>query len=187
MDDAEAIEYISIHAPARGSDDCCKNNTKMSKNFNPRSPQGGATYRPTKKEKQGYISIHAPRKGERRRRALTRCSVVGFQSMLPTRGSDYIIMTFIHTFGHFNPRSPRGGATRQGVIPPDSNYISIHAPHEGERPQRGLCRGYQGHDFNPRSPRGGATSAATATARATGNFNPRSPRGGATRTAKAIN
>ena len=135
MDDAEAIEYISIHAPARGSDDCCKNNTKMSKNFNPRPPQGGATYRPTKKEKQGYISIHAPRKGERlsnqsfnvagsnisihaprkgerRRRALTRCSVVGFQSMLPTRGSDYIIMTFIHTFGHFNPRSPRGGATR---------------------------------------------------------------------------
>ena len=130
MDDAEAIEYISIHAPARGSDDCCKNNTKMSKNFNPRSPQGGATeynrlcgrgrtyfnprspqggatYRPTKKEKQGYISIHAPRKGERlsnqsfnvagsnisihaprkgerRRRALTRCSVVGFQSTLPS-------------------------------------------------------------------------------------------------------
>ena len=155
MDDAEAIEYISIHAPARGSDDCCKNNTKMSKNFNPRSPQGGATeynrlcgrgrtyfnprspqggatYRPTRKEKQGYISIHAPRKGERlsnqsfnvagsnisihaprkgerRRRALTRCSVVGFQSTLPTRGSDASLL-----------------GLSQGAV-----SISIHAPYEG--------------------------------------------------------
>ena len=63
--------------------------------------------------------------------------------------------------GYFNPRSPRGGAT----MPAFHNFldavISIHAPHEGER------RFIDGHwihtifDFNPRSPRGGATSSAT--------------------------
>ena len=35
--------------------------------------------------------------------------------------------------------------------------ISIHAPHEGERPRRAGGTGGQ-MDFNPRSPRGGATA-----------------------------
>ena len=36
---------------------------------------------------------------------------------------------------NFNPRSPRGGATLSGRLRPPLDYISIHAPHEGERPE----------------------------------------------------
>ena len=36
--------------------------------------------------------------------------------------------------------------------------ISIHAPHEGERPPHRALTGSGILDFNPRSPRGGATS-----------------------------
>ena len=35
---------------------------------------------------------------------------------------------------YFNPRSPRGGATKWGTWEYTSATISIHAPHEGERP-----------------------------------------------------
>ena len=58
--------------------------------------------------------------------------------------------------------------------------ISIHAPHEGERPSP--RRGRQPHSghFNPRSPRGGATFPAATPTSAPSHFNPRSPRGGAT-------
>ena len=157
MDDAEAIEYISIHAPARGSDDCCKNNTKMSKNFNPRSPQGGATeynrlcgrgrtyFNPRSPQggatPQGIdavqcsrISIHAPHEGERRfPLGIVPRGRINFNPRSLRGGSDYIIMTFIHTFGHFNPRSPRGGATNSPIPSNTFDGISIHAPHEGER------------------------------------------------------
>ena len=35
---------------------------------------------------------------------------------------------------NFNPRSPRGGATVTKPVFDDNDVISIHAPHEGERP-----------------------------------------------------
>ncbi len=58
---------------------------------------------------------------------------------------------------HFNPRSPRGGATRArgGNTAPKEN-------------------------FNPRSPRGGATFLMRMITSSGSDFNPRSPRGGAT-------
>ena len=58
---------------------------------------------------------------------------------------------------HFNPRSPRGGAT---VFP-------------------ALCRRKMLY-FNPRSPRGGATRGQIIRGGQACHFNPRSPRGGAT-------
>ena len=57
-----------------------------------------------------------------------------FQSTLPTRGSDHIGIMTAQAPMYFNPRSPRGGATdMQGNIG-QLGKISIHAPHEGERP-----------------------------------------------------
>ena len=88
-----------------------------------------------------------------------------FQSTLPTRGSDPSISPFISRSQYFNPRSPRGGATAVAARTAGPSTISIHAPHEGERPGRRAAYGHR-RDFNPRSPRGGATltagSAATA-------------------------
>ena len=127
------------------------------------------------------ISIHAPHEGERhvtRDKSLTIRAL--FQSTLPTRGSDYghiyrhAIAAGISIHAphegerragalspsrvgtHFNPRSPRGGATKEFYICPREDFISIHAPHEGERlfcpPKYAIAP-----NFNPRSPRGGAT------------------------------
>ena len=91
------------------------------------------------------------------------------------------------------------GAAARAVAPA---VVSIHAPHEGERPVRSLysrtSRTFQstlptrGSDesgqcsieleqgFNPRSPRGGATLYKHIFPALAGRFNPRSPRGGAT-------
>ena len=43
---------------------------------------------------------------------------------------------YMPTFGYFNPRSPRGGATPEPPKEGICNEISIHAPHEGERRKR---------------------------------------------------
>ena len=59
-------------------------------------------------------------------------------------------------FHNFNPRSPRGGATKKALADGEMRYISIHAPHEGER-RYARTLGAGEHYFNPRSPRGGAT------------------------------
>ena len=60
--------------------------------------------------------------------------LVRFQSTLPTRGSDH----------EFLEQS-------------DAEWVSIHAPHEGERRLSSLRVASYLSCFNPRSPRGGAT------------------------------
>ena len=128
-----------------------------------------------------------------------------FQSTLPTRGSDQGKGRAGRQTYYFNPRSPRGGATLTRPLSPrclPANFnprsprggatvhigraypvemvISIHAPHEGERPLGKNSPVVVGVYFNPRSPRGGATSWVPFCIIWGENFNPRSPRGGAT-------
>ena len=127
-----------------------------------------------------------------------------FQSTLPTRGSDLTPITVTLSPSYFNPRSPRGGATGAGWAIPGAPatfqstlptrgsdmlrrwcmgggyLISIHAPHEGERPRTEFIARAVADNFNPRSPRGGATGFLSLRPFLTINFNPRSPRGGAT-------
>ena len=58
-----------------------------------------------------------------------------FQSTLPTRGSDLRACMMKIAKHYFNPRSPRGGATSALYFSLCAERcISIHAPHEGERP-----------------------------------------------------
>ena len=128
-------------------------------NFNPRSPRGGATYGVTRDDGAFGISIHAPHEGERQYRHSQNAHIMLFQSTLPTRGSDYqSARRRVRQRQNFNPRSPRGGATIDMKRRPRSASISIHAPHEGERPSSLDTRNYHRY-FNPRSPRGGATIA----------------------------
>ena len=123
--------------PTRGSDGGFLWMRGYRRNFNPRSPRGGAT--------QPDRLLGAP--------------VYIFQSTLPTRGSDPPLSYLSGRRTYFNPRSPRGGATlcyfllhqraqdfnprspRGGATQKGSFFyryfvISIHAPHEGERPER---------------------------------------------------
>ncbi len=134
---AAEAEGISIHAPHEGERLAHIGKLiTVAGNFNPRSPRGGATF---------LCKLPCILK-------------LRFQSTLPTRGSDTAKGGQEKWVRHFNPRSPRGGATRghfpttalpdgfqstlptrgsddeQPVINSITIKISIHAPHEGERP-----------------------------------------------------
>ena len=80
---------------------------------------------------------------------------------------------------YFNPRSPRGGATKQNIDRAQAELISIHAPHEGERPLSGytLCLRTA---FQSTLPTRGSDNMPHSLKNSSRNFNPRSPRGGAT-------
>ena len=125
--------------PTRGSDRLEMYLCLMSTYFNPRSPRGGATFqRYPLIQPQPAISIHAPHEGERQHTPANYPTAHTFQSTLPTRGSDprrkreayagriisihaphegerpSILGAIVLIAQDFNPRSPRGGATRAG-------------------------------------------------------------------------
>ena len=100
-----------------------------------------------------------------------------FQSTLPTRGSDFYGKPFVllpwvsihaphegerplEIYSHlsaqkgFNPRSPRGGATRFCHYREVSYGVSIHAPHEGERRGRTMTQ-YADADVSIHAPHEG--------------------------------
>ena len=101
--------------------------------FNPRSPRGGATKFAQAVATGFYISIHAPHEGERLGAVSTYRRGKAISIHAPhegeRRGLDNIWIRHIH----FNPRSPRGGATPPCYSISFYLPISIHAPHEGER------------------------------------------------------
>ena len=81
------------------------------KDFNPRTPQGGAT---KELDGQGYlpdISIHAPRKGVRRSKRHANCRVPTISIHAPRKGVRRDVQRGAAAEGHFNPRTPQGGAT----------------------------------------------------------------------------
>ena len=107
---------ISIHAPHEGErrDGCGL--APDGRDFNPRSPRGGATAAGARYCDETEISIHAPHEGERPSALYASLSFVAFQSTLPTRGSDVSSNVISSATLHFNPRSPRGGATAEKCI-----------------------------------------------------------------------
>ena len=119
--------------PTRGSDPDPGAAGVRHGDFNPRSPRGGATRYHVRQRQRRGISIHAPHEGERRERKDQELTIITFQSTLPTRGSDRTSDSSFCSSRNFNPRSPRGGATRAGGGVGGQVCISIHAPHEGER------------------------------------------------------
>ncbi len=100
--------------PTRGSDEAAQSMKGSILYFNPRSPRGGATcYARLRMARGRIISIHAPHEGERLFHVVSSClfynfnprsprggatpmlsldatSAGGFQSTLPTRGSDHV-------------------------------------------------------------------------------------------------
>ena len=127
-----------------------------------------------------FISIHAPHEGERLSLSLNRQRCTPFQSTLPTRGSDRCRDLHPANPDHFNPRSPRGGATVIAVnLRPASAKFQSTLPTRGSDELASVAE-YRSIHFNPRSPRGGATLHGFFIIPSNRNFNPRSPRGGAT-------
>ena len=80
------------------------------------------------------ISIHAPHEGERRvANTGLGFGIADFNPRSPRGGATRLKKSSLFTTAYFNPRSPRGGATFFAVYGYATLYISIHAPHEGER------------------------------------------------------
>ena len=129
---------VSIHAPHEGERRAISINYIFHiVCFNPRSPRGGATKQDSVIMGEAKVSIHAPHEGERlgaggglhcrplfqstlptrgsdHSHAPLRSPSAMFQSTLPTRGSDLCTVFFLmRRKVCFNPRSPRGGATRR--------------------------------------------------------------------------
>ena len=143
---------ISIHAPRTGSDGACRWRLDSPAHFNPRSPHGerprfttarcapcsfqstlparGATYSRDNHHCLGLISIHAPRTGSDRCRAV--------------RKVGYLIS--IHA-----PRT--GSDQRQMADVPQLPSISIHAPRTGSDAAETWQYAHT-RNFNPRSPHG---------------------------------
>ena len=79
------------------------------------------------------ISIHAPHEGERLIAVSLRPASAGFQSTLPTRGSDILVLRCIKFIQRFQSTLPTRGSDNYLVLTIYPINISIHAPHEGER------------------------------------------------------
>ena len=81
---------ISIHAPRKGVRLGNVAQVGRTYNFNPRTPQGGATNCVAKFVMFAIISIHAPRKGVRHAIKHYKRIADGFQSTHPARGCDFL-------------------------------------------------------------------------------------------------
>ena len=121
--------------PTRGSDRGLDNARATTGDFNPRSPRGGATglrpclvaasaisihaphegerlVAPTRQIRVRYISIHAPHEGERLSLLPPSPQSSNISIHAPHEGERRCTLTtFSSPREHFNPRSPRGGAT----------------------------------------------------------------------------
>ena len=126
---------------------------------------------------------------------------VYFNPRSPRGGATKAAVRVVTSLRHFNPRSPRGGATVWLVGNSARDGISIHAPHEGERPvlravysaplrfQSTLpTRGSDAQNQQRRyhksisihAPHVGSDQSGACQKSGMQDFNPRSPRGGAT-------
>ena len=126
------------------------------------------------------ISIHAPHEGERHRLLLMDSDRVRFQSTLPTRGSDYSHKIKQGQKSPFQSTLPTRGSDETDAVLRLMDEISIHAPHEGERPPPIIAKRTI-RAFQSTLPTRGSDSGRAAVSIAAHYFNPRSPRGGATR------
>ena len=171
---------VSIHAPHEGERPNRSPVLPIAQQFQSTLPTRGSDVKPVIAAlSPALISIHAPHEGERRSTDILTGIFQQFQSTLPTRGSDTQGRGNCGLHGNFNPRSPRGGATRVRRTPLPRRSFQSTLPTRGSdfRAGGGLhCRPLfqstlptRGSDkrrrripvilryFNPRSPRGGAT------------------------------
>ena len=123
------LDKVSIHAPHEGERHILLRAPFCPWRFNPRSPRGGATHHLQHRQ-----------------------MISKFQSTLPTRGSDAYAHVLALTHQLFQSTLPTRGSDfqRYPLIQPQP-AVSIHAPHEGERPAFSAAA-FSDKSFNPRSP-----------------------------------
>ncbi len=144
------VQFISIHAPAKGATSQVFSMIFLTLYFNPRSREGSdvdilrglcydgiSIHAPAKGatslEEAGYnnywISIHAPAKGATRAADGSFVDICNFNPR-SREGSDSISCLTTFTNRHFNPRSREGSDCIRARYYKDGS-ISIHAPAKG--------------------------------------------------------
>ena len=110
-------ERISIHAPRKGERPASAYCVMCPPYFNPRSPQGGATFPPSFfTSAVAVFQSTLPARGSDFGAGGCLHGRPLFQSTLPARGSDMRSKAFLPDRSYFNPRSPQGGATAEKCI-----------------------------------------------------------------------
>ena len=150
-------EYFNPRSAQGGATTCRTSGRNGFPHFNPRSAQGGATGLIYGNISPLGISIHAPRKAERRRAARSACNRSSISIHAPRKaerhvtddnsvsrkhfnprsaqgGATFVMLLPLSVVGYFNPRSAQGGATSLIKYIISINIISIHAPRKAERP-----------------------------------------------------
>ena len=150
--------YFNPRSPRGGATLANGDFVEVSEYFNPRSPRGGATPDGNSLNMSTIISIHAPHEGERLDTSTATPLRRIFQSTLPTRGSDALSAVDDQLQRIFQSTLPTRGSDPPPPLAPPPQSISIHAPHEGERPYSRATLLLRSLDVNPRSPRGGGTT-----------------------------
>ena len=158
--------------PARGATALLYSHQRKP-HFNPRSPHGERRPRPPLRQKQGCISIHAPRTGSDRGCGWQCSSGCHFNPRSP-HGERPFPFQPAACRRHFNPRSPHGERRFQSLSLPRCFHFNPRSPH-GERLDS-MSSNSMKSSFQSTLPARGATKRPAA-ARMTRHFNPRSPHG----------
>ena len=194
--------HFNPRTPRGGATHTCEYIKDFFAHFNPRTPRGGATINSSGKRRtyarfqsthpargcdflknfsdfHAQISIHAPREGVRRVPENVIILPLRISIHAPREGVRRGRHKCKRVIFHFNPRTPRGGATYRAVVfagyasfqsthpargcdilaevVHTNHRISIHAPREGVRLPLRRQISVTRSNFNPRTPRGGAT------------------------------
>ena len=153
--------------PARGSDTKYKDHPAVAVHFNPRSPQGGATKYYTDYDVSMMISIHAPRKGERRYNFVKQFGLRLISIHAPRKGERRVLVISFGRLMPFQSTLPARGSDRRAVCNGGTlTSFQSTLPARGSDDPRAVIHSTQGRDFNPRSPQGGATGRIVAVVRA---------------------
>ena len=151
------------------------------RNFNPRTPERGATPRLKAASTSDCISIHAPLSGVRHRKSGGCIYLPGISIHAPLSGVRPCSLSRLVVNLRISIHAPLSGV-RLGHREAGGEVqkaISIHAPLSGVR-RRHVLQQHGRQDFNPRTPERGATTDSSKTTGSCTHFNPRTPERGAT-------
>jgi len=134
----DEFHAVSIHAPREGERHVGLAHPLPVNAFQSTLPaRGSDDVQPARAACTDNVSIHAPREGERRHSKARPPRLPRFQSTLPARGSDKRGMKDGRNYRPFQSTLPARGsdlADLYSVFP--ARTVSIHAPREGERPEK---------------------------------------------------
>ena len=152
----------------------------ITNHFNPRSPRGGATISSHDGSIKQAISIHAPHEGERQKTRAEKDLARIISIHAPHEGERRFTLYDVAAALHISIHAPHEGERRLSECHKRLNkIISIHAPHEGER-LANFNKIINMEQFQSTLPTRGSDSPTSTKSSTWSNFNPRSPRGGAT-------